>query len=196
MQFLIDENNTLYSVPEQCQMALEGGCGWIELRASTMAQGELRDVGVILANLCKESQAILTITDNIELAKDLGVHGICLSLDSGYNAGEVRESLGPEAIIGVEVDNIEAIKSLKGKDIDYIVLPEYVEEHDKSQFVARVREIGIDIPIVFCGNYGLDNVLSALSQGASGVLTGSRIMDAADPVEYMREMLNRIQNSH
>lgn len=181
-----------YSIAEQCQMAIEGGCTWIQLQLPEAEDSEVRELCSELIPLCRESSTILTIEDRPELAKELGLHGVHITADSGLNAAHVREDFGPEAIIGVEVNEPASILALKGADIDYVTLRMPLER------AARVMETacngGNTIPIVYGGAMSLDNLADVFAAGASGLLVGGDIACADDPVRRTEEYLDRIQS--
>ena len=106
LQYILTESNR-YSVAELAQMAIEGGCQWISLSLDGIEEDNLRDtIGPELVDMCKEAGVFLTVEDNPELARQLGLHGVRLSrkfltnhTESSPNA--LREERGPEAVIAV-----------------------------------------------------------------------------------------------
>lgn len=184
------QHPTRYSIAEQAQMAIEGGCTWIQLSSGCDDDIAIRDICSILIPLCRETSTILTIENRPELAKELGVHGILIKADSGLNARSVREEFGPEAIIGVQVADPSAILSLKGADIDYVVLSMPLDR--ASVIIEQAKEANNTIPIVIAGDFSLQDVQKILNIGASGILTGKDIANADDPVLRTEQFLEAL----
>lgn len=183
-----------YSVPEQCQMVIEGGCGWIQLHIDEMEDASTRELATELIPLCRETSTILMLENKPDLAKDLGLHGVHITLDSGLNARKIREEFGPEAIIGVEVGDASSVLFLKDADIDYCSLPENFTSAQRRRIVRDVREAGCMTPIVFAGNFAYEDIEALLSEGARGICTGKTIMEATNPVSYTERLLTKLMS--
>lgn len=175
-------------------MAIEGGCQWIQLSCADDTDDTIRELAAELIPLCRESSTILTIENHPQIAKELGMHGIHITLGSGLNAAAVRQDFGPEAIIGTDVADAASIAALKGADIDYVTLPSSLADKRRAEIVALATLTGNEIPIVFEDDYTTDNVTDALRYGASCVCTGRKIVTADNPVEYTRNLLSTLNN--
>ncbi len=184
-----------YSVAEQCQMVIEGGCAWIQLHLPDADDAAIRELATELIPLCKETSTILMLEDRPELAKELGLHGVHLTLDSGFNAAKIREDFGPEAIIGIEVTEPSAILALKGADIDYVTLPASLTDERRQQIIEEANTAGNEMPVVFVGDYQPDDAERITRLGASGVCTGYRIIQAEDPVGYTEKFIEALRNA-
>lgn len=179
-----------YSVAEQAQMAIEGGCAWIQLHLPGADDAAIREICTELIPLCRETSTILTIENRPELAKELGLHGLLITADSGLNARSVRDEFGPEAIIGIQVADPAAIISLKGADIDYAVLAMDIDR--AARVIKQAAEAGNTMPVVLAGDFTLDQVPAVMAAGASGILTGAEIAGADDPVGCTEQFLNAL----
>lgn len=180
-----------YSIPEQAQMAIEAGCQWVRLRVNDMPDHELRELAAELVPLCKESATILTIEDHIEMAKELGIHGVHLR-HASITPAEARELLGPEAIIGVQVTETTQVEALKGLDIDYAAFPPETEMGKIAFCAGWLKTIGMVMPIVAEGEFGPLTARQAIDVGASGVAVGKSILEADDPVAAASAIINSL----
>ena len=108
LQFIARINDR-YSVAELAQMAIEGGCHWVELDLPDASDDFVRETALELKNLCMETGTFLTIVDRPEVAKEAGLHGVQLRGANARRAAEVREELGAEAIIGIEAAGADAV---------------------------------------------------------------------------------------
>lgn len=194
LQF-ITQPDERYSIPEQCQMVIEGGCEWIQLRLSSVDIADLRQTASELVPLCKETQTILLIEDHPELARELGVSGIHITLKSGLDARKVREECGPEPIIGAEVRTADRILELQDADIDYVTLSADLSDEARTMICNAAYTRGNVLPVVFEGDYRQHDASLLRVMGANGVLTGRYIMESDDPVSYTARFIKAMKEN-
>lgn len=195
-----------YSIPEEVQMVLEGGCKWVQLRMKDLSDEEFRETALEIIPMCKENDAFLVFDDRVELAIELSVHGVHLGKND-MKPYDARELMGPEAIIGCTANTAEDIIKLKGLDVDYVGLGPYRFTTTKSnlspvigtegyaQIVKTVRDAEIELPIVAIGGITLEDLPSIMSTGINGVAMSGAIINADDPVEYTRRVIDTLYAS-
>lgn len=193
LQF-IAQTNDRYSVEESVQMAIEGGCRWIQLHLPGLTDEDIKAMSADIIELCRESAAFLTVEDRPELAKELGLHGVHLTSASDRSAAKVREELGPEAVIGVEVASAAAVMALRNADIDYVTLPADMAVGEIAELVSTVRDAEITMPIVATGDITPEDALVYMAAGVSGIATGKPIIEAKDPVKEVELMLQNLNS--
>lgn len=203
LQFITHPSDR-YSIPEEVQMALEGGCRWIQLRMKDATDAEVREVASEVIPLCRESAAFLVLDDRVELARELGVHGVHLGREDMAPA-QARELLGPEAIIGVTANTAEDIMALRGIDVDYVGLGPYRHTTTKrnlapvlgvegySEIIDSVRRKGIDLPIVAIGGIEITDIELLREAHVNGVAVSGAIIGADDPVAYTRALIETLE---
>lgn len=192
LQF-IAEYNERYSIAETVQMAIEGGCRWIELHMPQSDDSEIREVAAELIPLCRESGVFLTIEDRPELARELGLHGVVMT-SLKTTAHKFREDLGPEAIIGLRVATTPAVVAIQNADIDYVTLPPDMPVSAIAQFMEELKSTDITTPVVATGDINLENAAAYMATGISGVATAAPAY-AKDPVEYTTRLIEALENS-
>ncbi|MDE5954250.1 MAG: thiamine phosphate synthase, partial [Duncaniella sp.] len=69
LQFITHPSDR-YSIAEEVQMALEGGCKWIQLRLKDASDEEFRQTALEIIPLCQENEALLVFDDRLELAME------------------------------------------------------------------------------------------------------------------------------
>lgn len=190
LQFIAKENDR-YSVPEQVQMAVEGGCRWIVLSVPGADDAEIREVASGIIPVCKEESTLLTIENHVELARELGIHGVLLT-DPEIDFAKTREFCGPEAIIGVTVYDVAEAIALKDADVDYLALPYDLDPATVQKALGDIRSAGVIIPLVATGDYPLPVIESLFSAGISGVALDVTVTSKADPVEATREIISTL----
>lgn len=194
-----------YSIAEEVQMAIEGGCRWIQLRMKDASDEEVREVAQELIPMCRETETFLIIDDRVELVNELRVSGVHLGKED-MDPMEARELLGPHAIIGVTANTAEDIIRFKGKDVDYVGLgpvrftttkkklaPELGYEGVR-EVMAAVRAAGVELPVVAIGGVTADDVAPLLDAGVSGVAVSGAIINAPDPVAYTSMVIDKLLN--
>lgn len=192
LQF-IAEYNERYSIAETVQMAIEGGCRWIELHMPQSDDSEIREVAAELIPLCRESGVFLTIEDRPELARELGLHGVVMT-SLKTTAHKFREDLGPEAIIGLRVATTPAVVAIQNADIDYVTLPPDMPVSAIAQFMEELKPTDITTPVVATGDINLENAAAYMATGISGVATAAPAY-AKDPAEYTTRLIEALENS-
>ena len=101
-----------YSIAEEVQMAIEGGCRWIQLRMKDASDEEVRNVALEIIPMCQETDTFLIIDDRVELVNELRVSGVHLGKED-MDPMQAREILGPHAIIGVTANTAADIIKFK-----------------------------------------------------------------------------------
>lgn len=192
VQTIISNNSDKYSVAELAQMAVEGGCKWIRLNLPDCDDSFVRELCDDIVPMCKEAGVMLTIDDRPELARTLGLHGVHLH-DKKYNPMNVREDLGPEAVIGVTVGDPSVALAMKKADIDYVELPADWDEDKIAAFMVDFRELDADYPVVAAGDITPLTAAATLALGVSGIAVGEAFCQASNPVEIMDNLLQSLK---
>ena len=195
MLMFITHPSDRYSIAEEVQMVLEGGCKWIQLRIKDISDEEFRQTALEIIPLCKENEAFLVFDDRVELAMEMGVHGVHLGKND-MNPLQARETMGAEAIIGVTANTADDILRLKGWDVDYVGLGPFRYTTTKKnlspllgpdgyrEVVNKVREADIPLPIVAIGGITLEDIPEIMATGVNGVAVSGSIINAPEPKVY------------
>lgn len=182
-------NNPRYSLAETAQMAVEGGCQWIVVGAEAAQTNDVRSLAVDLVPLCREAGVILTIENNVEVARELSAHGVLVGV--GKNAFAVREDLGPEAIIGAEAASSQAAVELAKADIDYVVLPADMSPQKAAEIIAQTRQAGFDIAFTATVDARNFDPEALLAVGYAGFYVVDGVFDAPDPVAFIESLVEK-----
>lgn len=202
LQFITHPDNN-YSIAEEVQMAIEGGCRWIQLRMKDASDEEVREVAMEIIPMCRETDTFLIIDDRVELVNELKVSGVHLG-KTDMDPLQAREILGPHAIIGVTANTADDIIRFKGKDVDYVGLGPFRHTTTKknlapvlgiegyTSIVKQVREAGVELPIVAIGGITIDDIDAIMATGVNGVAVSGAIINAPDPVEYTSLIMQKL----
>ncbi len=203
LQFITHPSDK-YSIPEEVQMVLEGGCKWVQLRMKDASDEEFRQVAQEIIPLCQENNAFLIFDDRVELAMEMSVHGVHLGKHD-MSPLQARELMGAEAVIGCTANTAADIMAFKGWDVDYVGLGPFRYTTTKAnlspvigvegykKIVDEVRGADMLLPIVAIGGITLEDIPSIMSTGVNGVAMSGAIINADNPVDYTRRVLEALE---
>lgn len=156
---------------KELQSVLEKDIKWVEWIG--------KDSGEILnkvESFCRENGIIMTVVDDYEILKDKKYHGILFTKNK-ETIDILREELGGHPIIGVKLDPGEEWKSLRPKDVDYIVIDMDSQDLEKAEEYINEIHSEWDIPIVGRGtDISSERIEGLLSRGFNGIC----FMDSED----------------
>ena len=154
-----------FSVLEEVQMVLEGGCRWIQLAQSGFAGDEsvIRDVAMEIVPMCQEKEAFFIIEDDLDLVEEMKVHGLFMHDNSRASVMAARERLGANAVIGVWAHSYDEIKNLVGLDVDYVTVPSPEKSDDRETFykdlAKKIIADNIGFHIVAAGDFASESMV-------------------------------------
>ncbi len=179
-------------VAEIVRLALDGGVTLVQLREKTLAHEPFVEEARVLREVCHARGAPLIVNDDIAVARQANADGVHLG-QSDASVGEARETLGPDAIIGLSVESIEQARTAAMLDIDYMAVSPVFATPTKTDTAAPLGLEGVrairklsDRPLVAIGGINIVNAADVLQAGADGLAVISAIMAAADPCQAAR----------
>ena len=200
LQFITHQTER-HSYFDSARMALEGGCKWIQLRMKDAPLEEVEAVALQLKLLCKEHEAIFVLDDHVELAKKLEVDGVHLG-KMDMPIAEARQILGEAFIIGGTANTFEDVESHYRAGADYVGIGPFRFTTTKknlspvlglegyASIIQRMEEARIDLPTVAIGGITYDDIPEILATGVSGIALSGTILQAEDPAEETRRIMN------
>lgn len=176
--------DTLFSA---VQAALKGGCKWVQYRDKSTDQARRRAEATTLRALCQQYDATLLINDDVQLARDVGAHGVHLG-QGDTNALAARLILGSQAIIGVTCHDSLALARQAIKDTaNYVAFGRFFPSSTKPEappapihLISDAHREFVDVPIVVIGGITLDNGKQLLDAGASLLAVCHSLFSAED----------------
>lgn len=193
------------SYAEGIRMALEGGCRWIQLRMKDAPAEEIIACAEEVLPLCRRHGATFLLDDHVELVRQLGADGVHLGKND-MPVDEARKILGPDIIIGGTANTIEDIIRLHKQGADYIGCGPFRFTTTKKNLspilgldgyksiVLKMKELGIDLPIVAIGGITVEDIPAVMGTGVSGIALSGAILGAPDPVEMTARIIETIDN--
>ena len=193
------------SYAEGIRMALEGGCRWIQLRMNDAPAEEIIACADEVLPLCRRHGAKFLLDDHVELVRQLGADGVHLGKND-MPVDEARKILGPDIIIGGTANTIEDIIRLHEQGVDYIGCGPFRFTTTKKNLspilgldgyksiVLKMKELGIDLPIVAIGGITVEDIPAVMGTGVSGIALSGAILGAPDPVKMTARIIETIDN--
>lgn len=189
-----------YTYLDSVKIALEGGCKWVQLRIKDATDAEVLPIAVEAQKLCRDAEATFIIDDRVELVKELGADGVHLGLGD-MPIAEARKILGDDFIIGGTANTFENVKAHYEASANYVGCGPFRFTTTKKKLspvlglegyrsiVSKMKEQGIDIPIVAIGGITAADIASIMQTGVTGIALSGTVLRAADPVAEMRRVI-------
>lgn len=204
-------NNKLYAITDSQLLpgdqlftavaaALKGGCKLVQYRDKTSDKVRRSFEARNLLALCNRYQAQLLINDDVELAKEVGAHGVHLG-QGDTNPVAARIILGNRAIIGVTCHDSLTLAQQAIKDsANYIAFGRFFPSSTKPNarpapisLISEARQQFSAIPIVVIGGITLENGKQLLDAGAD-MLAVCHSLFAADDITAQAKKFTELKN--
>lgn len=179
-----------------------GGVTIVQLREKNISFNEYMSLSKDIKAVLKPFKIPLIVNDNIDAALKSEADGLHL----GQSDGDVlaaRKILGPQAIIGLSIENkdqaIEAVKL----PLNYIsVSPLFYTDSKKdiakplgTAGLKEIKRITKDLPVIAIGGINSDNVQEVIQAGADGICVLSAIAGAENPRYAAENLIHQIKNA-
>lgn len=194
-----------YSYLDSIQLALEGGCRWIQLRMKDATDDEVRPIAVEAQKLCRAYGAKFIIDDRVLLVHELQADGVHLGKND-MPIREARQILGPDFIIGGTANTFEDAKAHYEASADYIGCGPFRFTTTKQKLapvlgldgyrhiIQQMRAANITIPVVAIGGITKDDIPAILQTGITGIALSGTVLRADDPIAEMKHIINIINH--
>ena len=189
-----------YSYLDSVKLALEGGCKWIQLRMKDAAVDEIRPVAVKVQEMCRDYGATFIIDDHVDLVKELGADGVHLGKND-MPIDKARLILGKDFIIGGTANTFDDVRKHYVNGANYIGCGPFRFTTTKkglapvlglegySNIIRKMRQAGIDLPVVAIGGITLEDIPQIMLTGVSGIALSGTVLRSENPVEEVRRVI-------
>lgn len=194
------KGETLYN---QVEKTLKGGATFVQLREKTLDNETFLTEAKEIKKLCRQYQVPFVINDNIEIAIAMDADGIHVG-QSDMEAGNVREKLGPDKIVGVSAQTVEQAILAEQKGANYLGVGAVFHTGSKSDADEVSHETlkaiceAVRIPVIAIGGIGKDNVLQLSKTGICGIAVISALFAQPDierATADLKELTTKMVNS-
>lgn len=200
LQYITHYNEELNYL-DGAELALKGGCRWIQLRMKEASEVEYISVGQELKKLCSDYNATFILDDRVDLVETIGADGVHLG-QIDMPVDQARRILGDKKIIGGTANTIEQIERLAELGADYIGCGPFRFTETKAKLaptlglegykriVHQMHERDIKLPIVAIGGIQLEDVPALLQSGIDGIAISGAILNTDDPAETTEKFIH------
>ncbi len=177
------------------EKAIRGGATLIQLREKNLTHEEFKAEALEIQQLCKKYSVPFIINDDVELAHEIDADGVHVGQDD-MEAGNVRNLIGSEKILGVSVQTPEQAVLAESKGADYLGAGAVFHTNSKLDAADVSHETlkkicaSVKIPVVAIGGINAKNINQLAGTGIAGVAIISAIFAADDIEKSARELRN------
>ncbi len=179
---------------ERVASAVRGGVDIVQLRDKHAPRKELLPLAQELKEVCDREGAVFTVNDDPELARLSGAAGVHVGQEDAALA-EVREMLGPDAVIGVSAGSVEEAHEAVRGGADYLGIGTVFSTPTKTDteisgltLVEALSRERLPVPWFAIGGIDLENAPEVAAAGAPGFAVVRALLDAEDPETAAREL--------
>ena len=180
--------------------ALTGGVDIVQLRDKSLPRREVELAGLTFRRLCDTYSALFIVNDDPDLAYACRADGVHVGQDD-MPARQVREIVGPDAIVGLSTHSEEQIGGANGEPVDYMSVGPIWETPTKEgrpgvglELISHAAETAAH-PFFAIGGIDSSNAEQVVGAGARRLCVVRAIRDAEDPAaaaERLRRAFDEI----
>jgi thiamine-phosphate pyrophosphorylase len=177
--------------------AVAGGVTVVQVRAKSAGTAARAGLASRLLPQLERSGVPLIVNDDVEAARISGAGGVHVGPDDAHPA-DVRKVLGPEAIIGWSIHNIDQLADAEAlAACDYLAASPVWMTPTKTDTTPPLGLAGVralrasmpeHLPLVGIGGISEQNAAEVIRAGADGVCVVSAIWSAPDPRAAARRL--------
>jgi len=177
----------------QVEQALKGGTTFVQLREKNLDTEQFQKEALEIKELCGRYQVPFVINDNVDVALAVDADGVHVG-QNDMEAGNVREKLGADKIVGVSVCTVKQALRAQERGADYLGVGAVfsTSSKDDAQDVSleTLRDIcgAVDIPVVAIGGITRENIMRLKGSGICGIAVISAIFAQKDIEGAAREL--------
>ena len=199
IQFITHENQR-FGYVEGAEMALRGGCKWVQLRMKDATDNKFLSIGRKVAALCRSHNATFLLNDRVHLVAELGADGVHLGKND-MPISEARRILGNEKIIGGTANTFADVQHLAAQGADYIGCGPFRYTPTKRNLapilglegyrniLKQMQQAGISLPLIAIGGIVSTDIAALRDIGVSGIAVSGAVLEAADPIKEMKKLI-------
>ncbi len=181
--------------------AVNGGVTMVQLREKECSVLEFITIAKSIKQLLLPFGIPLIINDNVDVALAVEAEGLHIGQgDMPYS--EARRLMGPDAIIGLSVENIEQAIEANQWDLDYIGISPVFLTDTKTDTASALGFEGIaqikarcQHPAVAIGGINLSNTPQIIKAGANGIAVVSAICSAINPTAAAQALKKKVMEA-
>lgn len=202
IQFITHENSR-FSYADGAEMALKGGCRWIQLRMKEASDADFIAVAEKIASMCREYGATFILDDRVHLVNQCKADGVHLGRND-MPVTDARSILGSDVIIGGTANTIDDIERLWRDGANYIGCGPFRFTTTKKNLspilgldgyqsiTNEMKQRDILLPMVAIGGITAADIKPLIATGIDGIAVSGAILNATNPSDEMAEFIKTL----
>lgn len=176
--------------------ALAGGTTLVQIREKTLDEAAFEAEALELQALCRKYHVPFIVNDNVDLALRIGADGVHVGQED-MEAGQVRELIGPDRILGVSAQNVEDALRAEAAGADYLGVGAVFPTGSKDDAVEVPHDVlraicnAVSIPVVAIGGITYENMDRLAGSGIAGISVISAIFGQKDITDATRKLYEK-----
>lgn len=199
LMVLTDPNTGGRDLLEVVAAALQGGASSVQLRVKEGGAAGMVELGRALRDLTRERGALLLVNDRLDVALAVAADGVHLGDDDLPLAAS--RSIAPRPfLLGRSVDDAAEAAMAEREGADYLGIGPVYGTPSKPDAAPPVGLAGVTavrratrLPVVAIGGVDAENAEEVAAAGAHGVAVIRAVMQAPDPAEASRRLLQAVR---
>ncbi|MDR1792338.1 MAG: thiamine phosphate synthase [Bacteroidales bacterium] len=197
----ISHSSDRFSHLQGIEMALKGGCKWIQLRCKDLKNNEIHKIALKVRKLCTHYKAVFIVNDLPEMALKTQADGVHLG-KTDMPLENAVQTFGNQLIIGYTCNTFEDILHAQKTGADYAGVGPFKWTKTKQnlsptiglagyqQMVEQCRQHNIKLPLIAIGGINLSDIEKIMQQGMTGIAVSSLILNAVNPIFQTQQIVN------
>lgn len=185
---------TTDTVEESVRLAVEGGCGVVQLREKDISSAEFYELAVNTKKITDAYDRVLIINDRVDIALAADADGVHVG-QSDLPAAVVRRLIGPDKLLGVSVANVAQAKKAEADGADYLGVGAMYATNTKTdaelvtmEELDRIRA-AVSIPLVVIGGINKNTLSNFKGRGVDGLAVVSAVVAQDDIASAAKELI-------
>jgi thiamine-phosphate pyrophosphorylase len=180
---------------DQVEACIKGGVTFVQIREKNIPFDKYVTLGKEIKKVTDKYHVPYVINDDVDVAIACGADGVHVG-QQDMEAGDVREKIGNDMILGVSVQTVKQALLAEEKGADYLGVGAVFSTSTKLDADAVSFETlkaicnAVSIPVVAIGGISKETIMKLKGSGIDGVAVVSAIFAQDDIYEASRELRN------
>lgn len=189
-----------HTLREQVEKSLRGGATFIQLREKDLDRSLFRAEALELKTICADHKVPFVINDDVTLAVEIDADGVHVG-QSDMEAGQVRDMIGPDRILGVSAQTVEEALLAQREGADYLGVGAVFHTGSKADAddvsYETLKDIceAVSIPVIAIGGITCENVEQLTGSGIVGIAVISAIFAEPDVEAATAELKKKVKET-
>lgn len=160
------------TLENQVEQAIQGGATFVQIREKELDYNAFLEQAQKVKKITDKYHIPFVVNDNVDIAIAIDADGVHVG-QKDMEAGQVRQKLGQDKIIGVSVQTVEQALSAQKNGADYLGVGAVFSTSTKLDAsevsFETLQQIcsAVEIPVVAIGGISVQNILQLKNSGVS-----------------------------